>query len=104
MTLTEKSINFLREECNSKNQLINLLLENLFKTDMAKVFSSKNNNNTLTANDNYRFPKRFTRSHYQKSPHNEHINNNRLHTISVNEENQNETEEQHESDVTPKTP
>ena len=71
---------------------------------MAKVFSSKNNNNTLTANDNYRFPKRFTRSHYQKSPHNEHINNNRLHAISVNEENQNETEEQHESDVTPKTP
>ena len=58
--LLEKQISFLREEYNSKNQLINLLLENLFKTDITKVSSSKNNNNTITANNingDYQFPK-----------------------------------------------
>ena len=58
--LLEKQTSFLREEYNSKNQLINLLLENLFKTDITKVSSSKNNNNTITANNingDYQFPK-----------------------------------------------
>ena len=46
----QKNINFLRKEYNSKNQLINLLLENVFKTDITKVSSSENNN-TITANN-----------------------------------------------------
>ena len=46
----QKNLNFLRKEYNSKNQLINLLLENVFKTDITKVSSSENNN-TITANN-----------------------------------------------------
>ena len=55
----QKNLNFLRKEYNSKNQLINLLLENVFKTDITKVSFSENNN-TITANNingDYQFPK-----------------------------------------------
>ena len=55
----QKNLNFLRKEYNSKNQLINLLLENVFKTDITKVSSSENNN-AITANKingDYQFPK-----------------------------------------------
>ena len=56
--LLEKQINFLREECNSKNQLTNVLLEIIFKVDIPKICSSKNNNNTIAnnINDDYQFP------------------------------------------------
>ena len=59
--------NFLTEECNSKNQLINLILENVFKSDIPKVTSYTNGNTLLTPNDDYQFPKRFSKNHYQKS-------------------------------------
>ena len=37
--LLQNQIIYLREECNSKNQLINIILENVFKSDIPKVTS-----------------------------------------------------------------
>lgn len=55
--LLEKQINFLREECDSKNQLTNVLLEIIFKIDILKICSSKNNNTIANnINDDYQFP------------------------------------------------
>ena len=48
------------------------------------------------------FPKRFSRNHCQKSPHIDHIDNIRLHALSVNEDDQNE--ELHASELSLKTP
>ena len=46
-------------ECNSKNQLINPMLESVFKCDIPKVTSYKNSNTLLAPNDDFQFPKRF---------------------------------------------
>ena len=47
-----------REKCNSKNQLINFTLENVFKSDIPKVRSYTKSNTLLPPNNEYRFPKR----------------------------------------------
>ena len=47
--LLQNQIIYLREECNSKNRLVNLILENVFKSDISKVTSYTNSN---TPNDN----------------------------------------------------
>ena len=45
-----------REKCNSKNQLINFTLENVFKSDIPKVRTKSNT--LLPPNNDYRFPER----------------------------------------------
>ena len=40
--LLQNQIIYLREKCNSKNRLINLILENVFKSDISKVTSYTN--------------------------------------------------------------
>ena len=55
--LLQNQIIYLREECNSKNQLINIILENVFKSDIPKVTSYKNSNTLLTPNEDYQFSK-----------------------------------------------
>ena len=47
--LFQNQIIYLREECNPKNQLINLILVNFFKSDIPKVTSYKNSNTLLKA-------------------------------------------------------
>lgn len=59
-----KSNNLFQEECNSKNQLISLILEKVFKSDIAKVESLKNSDILLTPNEDYQFSKRFSKSHH----------------------------------------
>ena len=56
----------LREECNSKNQLINLILENVFKNGIPWVTSYTNSSTLLTPKDNYQFHKRFNKNHHHK--------------------------------------
>ena len=46
--LLQNQIIYLRGECNSKNQLINLILENAFKSNIPKVTSYTNSNILLT--------------------------------------------------------
>ena len=74
---------YLREELNSKNQLSvnNLILENVFKSDIPKVTSYTNSNTLLTPNDDYQFPKRFSKTHYQKNSYNSYTHNNRFHAF-----------------------
>ena len=91
--LLQNQIIYLRKECNSKNQLINLILENVFKSDIPKVTCSRNSNTLLTPNDNYQFPKRFNKNLYQKSYCNSYTHDNRFHTLSVNEDSQNSNED-----------
>ena len=64
---------YLKEESNSKNQLIHLVLENLFESDTSEVTSYTNGNTLLTPNDDYQFPKRFSKNHHQKSSYNSYI-------------------------------
>ena len=64
--LLQNQIIYITEEFNSKNQLINLILENVFKSDIPKVTSHTNSNTLLTPNDDYQFPKRFSKNHHQK--------------------------------------
>ena len=86
--LLEKQINFLREECDSKNQLTNVLLEIIFKIDIPKICSSKNNNTIANnINDDYQFPQKLDSNNNKKSPHNHQIGNNQVHALSVNEDN-----------------
>ena len=47
----ENQIIYLREECNSKNNSANLILENIFKSNILKVTSYTNNNTLLISND-----------------------------------------------------
>ena len=93
--LLQNQIIYLREECNSKNQLINLILENVFKSDIPKVTCYKNSNALLTPNDDYQFLKRFNKNLYQKSYCNSYTHDNRFHTLSVNEDSQNSNEDLH---------
>ena len=86
---------YLREECNSKNQLINIILENVFKSDIPKVTSYKNSNTLLTPNDDYQFPKRFSKNNHQKSSCNSYTDDNRFRALSVNEDTQNSNEDLH---------
>ena len=86
--LSQNQIIYLREECNSKNQLINLLLKIFFKIDIPKVTSYTNSNTLLTPNDIYQFPKRFCKNHRQKSFYNSCTRNNKFQVISVNEDSQ----------------
>ena len=65
--LLQNQMIYLREECNSKSQLINLILENVFKNDIPKVTSDTNSNTLLTLNDNYQSPERFSKNHHHKS-------------------------------------
>ena len=48
IALLQNQIIYLRGECNSKNQLINLILENAFKSNIPKVTSYTNSNILLT--------------------------------------------------------
>ena len=93
--LLQNQIIHLREECDSKNQLTNLILENVFKSDISKVTSYENSNILLTPNDDYQFPKRFSKSHHQKSSCNSYTHDNRFHALSVNEDSQNSNEDLH---------
>ena len=93
--LLQNQIIHLREECDSKNQLTNLILENVFKSDISKVTSYENCNILLTPNDDYQFPKRFSKSHHQKSSCNSYTHDNRFHALSVNEDSQNSNEDLH---------
>ena len=83
----------LRADCNSKNQLINLILESVFKSDILKVTSYTNSNTLLTTNDDYQFPKRFSKNKHQKSSYNSYTHDNRFHSLSVNEDSQNNNED-----------
>ena len=62
----QNQIIYLREECNSKNQLINLILENVFKSDIPKVTTYTDNNTLLTPNDDYQFLKRLVKTTIRK--------------------------------------
>ena len=93
--LLQNQIIYLKEKCNSKSQLINLILENVFKNDIPKVTSYKNSNTLLTPKDNYQFPKRFIKNHHQKSSCNSYTHENKFHTLSVNEGSQNSNEDVH---------
>ena len=64
--LLQNQIIYLREECNSKNQLINLILENVFKSDIPKVTTYTDNNTLLTPNDDYQFLKRLVKTTIRK--------------------------------------
>ena len=75
--LLQNQIIYITEECNSKNQLINLILENVFKSDIPKVTSYTNSNTLLTPNDDYQFSKRFSKNHHQKSSCNSYTHDNR---------------------------
>ena len=55
-------------------------------------------------NDNYRFPKRLPGKYLQKGLYSNHINSNRFHAISVNDDNWNDSEELHSLEVSLKTP
>ena len=91
--LLQNQIIYLREECNSKNQLINIILENVFKSDIPKVTSYKNSNTLLTPNDDCQFPKRFSKNNHQKSSCNSYTHDNRFHALSLNEDTQNVNED-----------
>ena len=86
--LLQNQISYLREECNSKNQLINILLENVFKSDIPKVTSYKNSNILLTPNEDYQFPKKFSKNNHHKNSCNSYTHDNRFHALSVNEDTQ----------------
>ena len=64
--LLQSQIIYLRETRNSKNQLIDLILENAFKSDISKVSSYRNSNTLLTLYGYRQFPKRFSKNHHQK--------------------------------------
>ena len=51
----EKQINFLKEECQNKNLIMNILLEQLFPTTTSKSLNSDNPNKSTKAvpNDCY---------------------------------------------------
>ena len=65
--LLQNQIIYLRKQCNFKNQLINVILENVFKSDMPKVTCYKSSNTLLTPNDDYQFPERYRKNNHQKS-------------------------------------
>ena len=91
--LLQNQIIYLKEKCNSKSQLINLILENVFKNDIPKVTSYKNSNTLLTPKGNYQFPKRFSKNNHQKSSCNSYTHDNRFHALSLNEDTQNVNED-----------
>ena len=64
--LLQNQIIYLKEKCNSKSQLINLILENVFKNDIPKVTSYKNSNTLLTPKGNYQFPKDLVKTTIRK--------------------------------------
>lgn len=65
--LLQNQIIYLSEECNSRNQLISVILENVFKSDIPKLTPYKNSNTLLAPNDDYQFPKRFSKNNHQKN-------------------------------------
>ena len=81
----QNQIIYVREEYNSKNKLINLILENIFKSDIFKVTSYTNSNTLLTPNEGYQFPKRFSANRHQESSCNSYTHENTFHALSVNE-------------------
>ena len=93
--LLQNQIIYLSEECKSKNQLINLISENVFKNNIPIVTCYSNNNTLVTPNDHCQFPKRFSKNHHQKSCHNTYTHNNRFHALFVNENSQNNNEDLH---------
>ena len=48
---------------------------------------------TLTPNDDYQFPKRFSEKNHKKSSCNSYTHVNRFHALSVNEDTQNSNED-----------
>ena len=93
--LLQNQIIYLSEECNSRNQLISVILENIFKSDIPKLTPYKNSNTLLTPNDDYQFPKRFSKNNHQKNSCNSYTHDNRFHPLSVNEDTQNSNEDLH---------
>ena len=86
--LLQNQIIYLSEACISKNQFINLILENDFKSDIPKVISYTNSNTLLTPNGDYQFPKTFSKNPHQKSSYNSYFHDHRFHAFSVNDDNQ----------------
>ena len=91
----ENQIIHLREECNSKTLLINLILESVFKNNIPKVTSYTNSNILLTPNENYQFPQRFSKNYHGKSSYNSYAHDNRFHALSVHEDIQNNNQDLH---------
>ena len=91
--LLQNQIIYLRKQCNFKNQLINVILENVFKSDMPKVTCHKNSNTLLTPNDDYQFPERYSKNNHQKSSCSSCTHDNRFRALSVNEDTQNSNED-----------
>ena len=91
--LLQNQIIYLRKQCNSKNQLINVILKNVFKSDMPKVTCYKNSNTLLTPNDDYQFPERYSKNNHQKSSCSSCTHDNRFRALSVNEDTQNSNED-----------
>ena len=62
--LLEKQINFLKEECQDKNLIINILLEQLFDTNTSKSINTDNpDKSTKTVPDDcYEYPKKTAKT------------------------------------------
>ena len=62
--LLEKQISFLKEECQNKNLIINILLEQLFHTDTSKSINTDNlDKSTKTVPDDcYEYPKKLAKT------------------------------------------
>ena len=91
--LLQNQIIYSRKQCNFKNQLINVILENVFKSDMPKVTCYKSSNTLLTPNDDYQFPERYRKNNHQKSSCSSCTHDNRFRALSVNEDTQNSNED-----------
>ena len=62
--LLEKQISFLKEECQNKNLIINILLEQLFHTNTSKSMNTDNPNKStkIVPDDSYEYPKKTAKT------------------------------------------
>ena len=62
--LLKKQINFLKEECQNKNLIINILLEQLFHTNTSKSIDTDNPDKPTTTvpDDCYEYPKKTSKT------------------------------------------
>ena len=67
--LLEKQINFLKEECQNKNLIINILLEQLFHTTTSKSLNTCNPDKATeeAPDDCYEYPKKPAKTSKLKS-------------------------------------
>ena len=87
----EKQINFLKEECQNKNLVINILLEQLFHTTPSKSLNTGNRDkSTKTVPDDcYEYPKKPAKTSKLKDQRKTSIETtNRFSVFSTNEKNQ----------------